>query len=92
MILFLKIAHANVKRIVREAKWNYWRAFSSNIGTGIQVREAWGMIWKMGGISKDFSLPVIRSNSEHAITNLEKAEMHAKSFVKNTSFFNEWVI
>ena len=78
--MFLKIAHANVKRIVREAKWNYWRAFCSNIGTGIQVREA----WKMGGISKDFSLPVIRSNSEHAITNLEKAEMHAKSFVKNT--------
>lgn len=77
-----KKAQAKVKRIVREAKWKYWRDFCCNIGTEIQVSEIWGIIRKMGGIRREFSLPVLKNNDIIAITNEEKSEMLAKAFVK----------
>lgn len=61
-----KRAQAKAKRIIREAKR---KGFCSNIGTGINVKDIWGMIRKMGGISRDFSQPILR-NSE-AVTSRE---------------------
>lgn len=81
-LLEYKRAQAKAKRIIREIKRKYWRDFCSNIGTGIKINDIWGMIRKMGGIRRDFSLPVLRDNGTEAVTSREKAEMLAKSFVR----------
>lgn len=77
-----KKAQAKAKRVICEAKRKYWRDFCSNIGSEIKVSEVWGMIRKMGGIRRDFALPVIRGNDIEAVTNAEKAEVLARAFVK----------
>ena len=43
--------------------------------------DVWSMIKKMGGIRREYSIPVIKNEVE-AVTNQEKAEMLAKGFVK----------
>lgn len=81
-LLEYKRAQARVKRIIKDTKRSYWRAFCSQIGADIKVSDVWGMIRKMGGIRRDHSLPVIKDNGSEAVTNLEKAEMLARAFVR----------
>ncbi|XP_041912697.1 uncharacterized protein LOC121677772 [Alosa sapidissima] len=77
-----KKLHSRVKRVIKEAKRTYWRDFCGKIGAEVKVGDVWSMIKKMGGIRREFSLPVIKNNDKEAVTNQEKAEMLAKSFVK----------
>lgn len=81
-LIVYKRAQAVVKRTVREAKKRYWRDFCSTIGAETKVSEVWGMIRKMGGVRRDFSLPVLKDSSGEAVSNAEKAEMLARAFVK----------
>lgn len=81
-LISYKKAAALVKRTVREAKRRYWREFCSTIGAETQVSDVWGMIRKMGGVRRDFSLPVLKDETGEAVSNKEKAEMLARAFVK----------
>lgn len=76
-LLEYKRAQAKAKIIIREAKRKYWRDLCSNIRTGIKINDIWGMVRKMGGIRRDFSLPVLRDNGTEAVTSREKAEKMA---------------
>lgn len=80
-LLEYKRAQAEAKRIIREAKRKYWRDFCSNIGTGI-IKDIWGMIRKMGGMRRDFSLPVLRDNGTEAVTSIEKSRDASKILCK----------
>ncbi|MGL5710890.1 MAG: hypothetical protein ACRCW9_08655 [Cetobacterium sp.] len=46
------------------------------------------MIRRMGGIRKNFNMPVLMKGDEIAITNKEKAEMLVEIFVKVNSSSN----
>lgn len=63
------------------AKRKYWRGFCSSIGRTTPVGEVWGMIKKMSGIRREWDYPVLVSGGEKAVTDKEKAEMMAKTFV-----------
>lgn len=81
-LILYKKAQSKVRRTVKLSKKNYWRGFCSTIGMDVKINEIWGMIRKMGGTRRDFSLPEIKDDQCEAITNKEKAEMFARSFVK----------
>lgn len=80
-LMDFKRAQSKVKRVVREAKRKYWREFCGKIGAEVKVGDVWNMIKRMGGIRREFSVPVIKDND--VVTNQEKAEMLAKGFVKD---------
>uniref|UniRef100_A0A8C2BUC3 Reverse transcriptase domain-containing protein n=1 Tax=Cyprinus carpio TaxID=7962 RepID=A0A8C2BUC3_CYPCA len=81
-LIEFKRAQAKVKQVVREAKRKYWCEFCGKIGAEVKVGDVWSMIRKMGGMRREFSIPVIKNNEVEAVTNQEKAEMLAKGFVK----------
>ncbi len=77
-----KRAQAVVKRTVRQAKRASWRNFCSQIGRTTPVGEVWGMIKRMGGDRREWDYPVITYEEDIAVSDKEKAEIVAKSFVK----------
>lgn len=76
-----KYAQAIVRKTIRQAKRTYWRNYCSSIGNTTQIGEVWTMIKKMGGERREWSYPVLSSGNEIAVTNKEKAEMLANTFV-----------
>lgn len=83
-----KVAQAVVRRVVRKAKRDFWRAFCNEIGRSTPVEDLWNMIKKIRGISKEFELPVLKMGDESAITDEEKAIMFQKAFMKVNSSRN----
>ncbi len=77
-----KKAQANVRRTVRQAKRASWRKFCNEIGRSTPVCEVWGMIKRMGGVRREWEIPVIITEEGTAISNKDKAEIMAKAFVK----------
>ncbi len=77
-----KKAQANVRRTVRQAKRASWRKFCNEIGRSTPVGEVWGMIKRMGGVRREWEIPVIITEEGTAISNKDKAEIMAKAFVK----------
>ncbi|XP_063075987.1 RNA-directed DNA polymerase from mobile element jockey [Engraulis encrasicolus] len=76
-----KKAQATVRRVIRKAKRERWGAFCNTIGRDTSITEVWGMIRRMGGIRREYSLPAIHFNKEIMATDREKAEALAKVFV-----------
>lgn len=83
-----KQTQAITRKTIKTAKRNYWRNFCSGIGTCISVNEVWGMIKKMRGIRKTKEIPVMQQGKQEAISDIEKAEMLAQTFVKSHSTTN----
>lgn len=80
--ILYKKAQANVRRVIRDAKKNYWRNYCNSIGEEVNVSEVWGMLRKMGGFKRHFGMPVSNNGERIAVTNADKAEMLAEVFVK----------
>lgn len=76
-----KQAQAVVRRTIRQTKRAYWRKYCDSIGTTVQDEEMSGMIKKMRGDRREWSYPVLTDGNKTAVTNKEKAEMLANSFV-----------
>lgn len=83
-----KKTQAEVRRAMRKTKRNYWKQFCNNIGRETHISQVWGMIRRMGGIRREYTLPAIKYNNEIMITNKDKAEALAKTFVKVHSSTN----
>lgn len=81
-LILYKKAQANVRRVIRDAKKNYWRNYCNSIGDEVDISEVWGMIRKMGGFKRNFGIPVLNNGERIAVTNADKAEMLAEVFVK----------
>ncbi len=77
-----KRAQAIVRRVIRTSKRNYWREFCSKIGEDITINEVWSMIRKMGGKSRNSNMPVLVYNERLIISDSDKAEALAETFVK----------
>lgn len=77
-----KRAQAIVRRVIRTSKRNYWREFCNRIGEDIEISELWNMIRKMGGIQRDYNIPVLEYNNRQIISESGKAEVFAETFVK----------
>ncbi len=77
-----KRAQAIVRRVIRTSKRNYWREFCSKIGEDITINEVWSMIRKMGGTSRNSNIPVLVYNDRLIISDSDKAEALAETFVK----------
>ena len=75
-------AQAVVRRTIRTQKRLYWRQFCSSIGRDVQLSDVWGMIRRMGGIRRNYELPVMNNGDVMAVNNLEKAELLAQTFRK----------
>ncbi|KAL2092977.1 hypothetical protein ACEWY4_010289 [Coilia grayii] len=87
-LIAYKQAQSKARRIIKDTKKKYWRDFCGTIGSHTKIEDVWGMIRKMGGIRRDFSLPVLKDSVCEAVTNVEKAEMLAAAFVKVHSSHN----
>lgn len=46
------------------------------------IRDIWGMIKKMRGVRWEGKYPVLSSGTEPAVTNIDKADLMARTFVK----------
>lgn len=76
-----KQAQAVVRRTIRHAKRMHWRKYCDSIGNTTQVGEVWGMIKRMGGDRREWRYPVLVDGNVTAVTNKEKAELLANTFV-----------
>lgn len=83
-----KKAQAHVRRVIRQAKRQQWQQFCNEIGREIQISDVWGMIRRMGGIRRELTLPAIRYNNKVMISNKDKAEALARTFVRVHSSVN----
>lgn len=83
-----KKAQAEVRKIVRKAKKEYWMAYCDDIGKNTPVEEVWGMIKKMKGIQKSNGYPVLSREGEIAVEDGDKVEMFLKAFIKVNSSEN----
>ncbi|MGL5578150.1 MAG: RNA-directed DNA polymerase, partial [Fusobacteriaceae bacterium] len=70
-----------VRRVIRTAKRTYWREFCNRIGEEIDINDLWAMIRKMGGIQRNYNIPVLVNNDKIAVSDDDKAEMLAEAFV-----------
>ncbi len=77
-----KRAPVTVWKMIRLAKCTYWRQYCNKTGRETQLSHVWGMTRKMNGIKSNFKIPVLHNNNINAISNVEKAEFIAKTFVK----------
>ena len=77
-----KRAQAVVRKTVKTAKRACWRKYCNKIGRETALAEVWGMTRKMNGIKSKYEIPVLSSNNDKAISNVEKAELLAIIFVK----------
>ena len=83
-----KRAQAMVRKVIRKAKRERRGAFCDTIGRDTSFNDVWGMIRRMGGIRREFSLPAIQFNEEIMRTDKDKAEALAKVFVRIHSVNN----
>lgn len=77
-----KRAQAIVRRTIRTQKRTFWRQYCNSIGREVQLADVWGMIRRMGGIRRNYELPVMSRGDIMAVTNLGKAELLAQTFRK----------
>uniref|UniRef100_A0A3P9LEU6 Reverse transcriptase domain-containing protein n=1 Tax=Oryzias latipes TaxID=8090 RepID=A0A3P9LEU6_ORYLA len=76
---------AQARRTIKKEKREYWRAFCDKIGRTTPVNTVWGMIRKMKGIRRELQYPVLKMGDDLAISDMGKAEMLAKTFVRSQS-------
>lgn len=76
-----KRAQAMVRRVIRTAKRTHWREFCNRIGEEIDINDLWAMIRKMGGIQRNYNIPVLVNNDKIAVSDKEKAKMLVETFV-----------
>lgn len=77
-----KKAQAVIRKTVKTAKRVYWRKYCSSIGRETALAGVWGMIRKMNGNKSKYEIPVLYSSNRKAISNMEKAELLANTFLK----------
>uniref|UniRef100_A0A8C2HUK7 Uncharacterized protein n=1 Tax=Cyprinus carpio TaxID=7962 RepID=A0A8C2HUK7_CYPCA len=77
-----KRRQANVRRIIKNTKKDFWRKFCNTVGRETEIGKVWGMIKRMNGIKREFGYPILREGETTAIRDEEKAEMLVKNFVK----------
>lgn len=71
--ILYKKAQANVRRVIRDAKKNYWRNYCNSIGEEVAVSEVWCMIRKMGGFKRNFGIPVLNNGVKvHSNNNISE--------------------
>ena len=75
-------------KAIKARKRNFWREYCNSIGRTVKLSDVWGMIRRMGGIRRNYELPVLNSGDTVAINNLEKAELLAQTFRRVHSFEN----
>lgn len=75
-------AQAIVRKTVKTAKRMFWWKYCSSIGRETALARVWGMIRKMNGNKSKYEIPVLYSNNSKAISNMEKAELFANTFLK----------
>lgn len=83
-----KRAQALVRRTIRIQKRTFWRKYCNTIGREVQLSDVWGMIKRMGGIRRNYEIPVLDTGNKLAVNNLEKAELLAQTFERVHSSCN----
>jgi exonuclease III len=81
-LILYKRAQAKVRKTIKAQKRTFWRQYCNSIGREVQVSDVWGMIRRMGGIRRNYELPVLNSGDKIAVNNLEKAELLVQIFKK----------
>jgi len=77
-----KRAQAAVRRTIRAAKRSCWREYCNTIGRETKLSDVWGVIRKMNGVKRNYSMPVLVCNGQTAVSNKEKAELLVETLVK----------
>ncbi len=55
-----KMKQANVWRIIKNTKKEFWRKFCNTVGRETEIGQVWGMIKRMNGIKREFGYPILR--------------------------------
>lgn len=76
-----KRLQANARRVIKNAKKDYWRKFCNSVGRETGIDKIWGMIKRMNGIKREYGYPVLNDGETTAVRDEQKAEMLVKAFV-----------
>uniref|UniRef100_A0A669EWH7 Reverse transcriptase domain-containing protein n=1 Tax=Oreochromis niloticus TaxID=8128 RepID=A0A669EWH7_ORENI len=77
-----KRLQAKVKRTIKSAKRDFWRGFCNSVGRETRIQNIWSMIRRMNGMKRECDYPILRDGDIIAVTDEEKANVLAKTFVK----------
>ncbi|XP_050975638.1 uridine 5'-monophosphate synthase isoform X1 [Labeo rohita] len=81
-LILYKRAQAKVRKTIKIQKRTFWRQYCCSIGREVQLSDVWGMIRAMGGIRKNYELPVMSNRDKTAVSNQEKAELLVQTFLR----------
>ena len=68
------------RRVIKAVKRSRWRRFCGTLGPETPVRQLWSAGWKMSGVYKSRSIPVLQTGEPVAVSNIEKADMFVEGF------------
>ncbi|KAF0029465.1 hypothetical protein F2P81_018570 [Scophthalmus maximus] len=81
-VIEYKRVPARVRKIIKDAKKEYWRRFCNTVGKETEIGKVWRMIKRMKGGKQERGYPVLSEGGIITVKDEEKAEMLAKTFVK----------
>lgn len=85
----VKKIQAVVWKLIKTAKQACWRQYCNSIGRETLLSDIWGMVRKMSRIRRrNYTVPVLISNTKTAVNNIEKAVLLAETLVKTYSSEN----
>lgn len=81
-LICYKRKQAEVRRVVKSAKREYWRKYCDTLGRSAPLEKVWTTIKKMSGKRKEYGYPVMKDNDRILVDNRSKAELLARTFAK----------
>ncbi len=70
-----KRKQANVRRIIKNTKKEFWRKFCNTVGRETEIGQVWGMIKRMNGIKREFGYPILRDGDITAVKDEEEGKI-----------------
>ncbi|XP_023190232.1 uncharacterized protein LOC111608691 [Xiphophorus maculatus] len=77
-----KRRQAEVRKIIRNAKRDYWRKYCESLGRNTALDKVWNTIKKMSGKSREYFFPVLKEDDKIIVDSKSKAELLARVFTK----------
>ena len=76
------------QRVIKEAKANYWKSYCDTLDGSTKMGSVWRMAKKMTGNNSGSNIPTLTKDNRAYCSNLEKANILAKTFANTSSNSN----
>jgi len=83
-----KQQNAKAKRVLADEARESWEQYCSGLSNQSKLGGVWNMARRMNGVASRTSLPTLKHNDQTADTNIQKANMLAKTYADTSSTTN----